>query len=363
VLDSRPVNRALFGGLALVLALAALGRFLAAFVGGALMGFERSPLSGVLFAILLGLLVANTAPAVAQGTAPALRFCTTTVLRFGIVLLGLRLSLTTASELGLAALPIVAACIVVALAVVTIAARSLGLPRELAALIAVGTSICGVTAIAATAPVIRARDVEVSYATACISLFGLAALVVHPLVAAAAFPGNPQLAGMFLGTAIHDTSQVAGAALLYEEQFRGAGALEAATVTKLVRNLCMVFVIPVVAFLYRRTERAEIAAPGTNRVPLAPLFVFAFIGCCALRTIGDLGERPFGVMSASSWQTLLDLAQTTSEWALTAAMAAVGLQTRFAGFRALGWRPLALGLLAATLVGVVSAVAISFSFR
>jgi uncharacterized integral membrane protein (TIGR00698 family) len=357
------VNRALFGGLALTLAIAALGRSLAAFLGGPLLGFERSPLSGVLFAIVLGLLLANTAPAIAERHAPALRFCTTTVLRLGVALLGLRLSLSTASELGLAALPIVLACIVVALAVVTAAARWLRLPRELAALIAVGTSICGVTAIAATAPIVRAREVEVSYATACISLFGLAALVVHPVVAAAAFANDPKLAGMFLGTAIHDTSQVVGAALMYEEQFRAAGALEAATVTKLVRNLCMVFVIPVIALLYRRSERAEIAAPGATRVPLVPLFVFAFIGCCALRTIGDLGAIPFGVLPRTAWTAFLGTAQTTSEWALTVAMAAVGLQTRFAGFRALGWRPLVLGLLAASLVGAVSALAISLSFR
>jgi uncharacterized integral membrane protein (TIGR00698 family) len=357
------VNRALLGGLALVLALAALGRFLAAYVGGPLLGFERSPLSGVLFAILLGLLLANTAPAVAERSAPALRFCTTTVLRFGIVLLGLRLSLSAASQLGLAALPIVLACIVVALAVVTIAARALALPRELAALIAVGTSICGITAIAAAAPVVRAREVEVSYATACISLFGLVALVAHPLVAAAVFSQDPRLAGMFLGTAIHDTSQVAGAALMYEEQFRAAGTLEAATVTKLVRNLCMVFVIPVIAWLYRRTERAEITTPGTARAPLVPLFVFAFVGCCALRTIGDLGATPFGVLTQDTWRALLDVAQTTSEWALTTAMAAVGLSTRLAAFRALGWRPLALGLFAATLVGAVSVLAISLSFR
>jgi uncharacterized integral membrane protein (TIGR00698 family) len=357
------VNRALLGGLALVIAIAALGRFLAAFVGGNLLGFERSPLSGVLFAILLGLFLANTTPAIAARFAPALRFCTTTVLRFGIVLLGLRLSLATASELGLAALPIVAACIVVALAVVTSAARWLHLPRELAALIAVGTSICGVTAIAAAAPIVRAREVEVSYATACISLFGLAALVAYPLVAAAAFAGDPRLAGMFLGTAIHDTSQVAGAALMYEEQFRAAGTLEAATVTKLVRNLCMVFVIPVIAWLYRRTERAEITQPDAARVPLVPFFVFAFIGCCALRTIGDLSATPFGLLPGSAWMGLLGVAHTISEWALTVAMAAVGLQTRLAGFRALGWRPLVLGLLAATLVGAVSALAISLSFR
>jgi uncharacterized integral membrane protein (TIGR00698 family) len=349
-------------GLAVVLVIAASSRWLAEWTGTTLLGFDRSPLSGVLFAILFGIVLANVAPSVPERAAPALRLCTTTILRAGIVLLGLRLSLATASSLGLAALPVVAACIVVALAVVSIAGRVMGLSRELTALIAVGTSICGVTAIAATAPLIRARAVEVSYATACISLFGLVALLVYPAVTHVLFASDPQLAGTFLGTAIHDTAQVAGAALMYEEQFHALGALEAATVTKLVRNLCMAFVIPAVAVLYRDTDRESDAHPAV-RATIVPVFVIGFAAACAVRSLGDLGDAPFGFLSRETWHAFLGVAQHVSEWALTIAMAAVGLGTRFTAFRALGWRPLALGLLAAALVGVVSCVAISFSFR
>ncbi|HKZ73269.1 MAG TPA: putative sulfate exporter family transporter [Steroidobacteraceae bacterium] len=355
------VHRGLFGGIAVVLAMAALGRWLADWTGTSLMGFEKSPLSGVLFAILLGIVMANAAPSIADRAVPALSLCTTTILRAGIVLLGFRLSLATASALGLAALPVVALCIVVALAIVTVTGRAFGLSRELGALIAVGTSICGVTAIAATAPLIRAREVEVSYATACISLFGLAALLVYPSIADALFRHDPRLAGMFLGTAIHDTTQVAGAALMYQEQFHAHGALEAATVTKLVRNLCMAFVIPAVAMLYRDTDRdGDVRAAA--RPAVVPLFVVGFAAACALRSIGDASDTPFGVLSPDGWRAFLACAQTSSEWALTIAMAAVGLGTRFAAFRALGWRPLALGLIAAGLVGVVSSLAISFGF-
>lgn len=356
------MSRGFTAGIALVAAIAFSGRWLAEWTGTALMGFAKSPVSGVLVAILIGLAVANFAPRLAQRVVPALRFCTTAVLRFAIVLLGLRLSLATASELGLQALPVVAVCIVAALAVVTLAGRAIGLSRELAALIAVGTSICGVTAIAATAPLLRAREVEVSYATACISLFGLAAVLVHPFIAHALYAHAPLAAGMFLGTAIHDTAQVAGAALMYEQQFRAAGALEAATVTKLVRNLCMAFVIPAVALLHRGAEGRERQSLDAERAPLVPLFVLGFAACCALRTVGDLGDRPFGLLSPAVWRELLEMAQHASEWGLTAAMAAVGLATRFAAFRALGWRPLALGLVAASLVGILSAAIISSSF-
>jgi uncharacterized integral membrane protein (TIGR00698 family) len=245
-------------------------------------------------------------------------------------------------------------CIVVALAVVMSISRLLGLSRELGALIAVGTSICGVTAIAATAPLIRAREVEVSYATACISLFGMMALIVYPGVAYFIFGDQLRLAGIFLGTAVHDTAQVAGAALMYEEQFNASGTLEAATVTKLLRNLCMAVVIPFVAILYRNPRRAADPLAG-KAPPLVPVFVLGFIALCAVRTVSDLGERPFGLLSPEDWMAFVQGTQYASEWALTLAMAAIGLQTRFVAFRSLGWRPLALGLFAALLVGLVSA--------
>jgi uncharacterized integral membrane protein (TIGR00698 family) len=362
-------------GVALVAACAVFGREAARFIGTALMGFEKSPVSGVMFAILVGLVIANAAPRVVEKHRATLRFFTTTVLRLGIVLLGLRLSLVAASSLGLEALPVVLLCIAVALLVVTAASRWLGLSRELGSLIAVGTSICGVTAIAATAPLIRAREIEISYATACITLFGMAALLAYPAMAHALFSGQPVLAGIFLGTSVHDTAQVAGAGLMYQEQFRAAGALEAATVTKLVRNLFMALVIPLVAIVNRRRlepaardEAVEdeadsdgaVARPSDEaaRPPLVPLFVVGFVAMCAVRTIGDMGEQPLEVLSPDQWRMLLEAAHIGSEWALTLAMAAVGLQTRFAAFRQLGLRPLALGLFAAALVGAVSAGAL-----
>ena len=114
------------------------------------------------------------------------------MLRFGIILLGLRLSLAAVGELGLAALPVIVGCIAVALVAVTWINRALGLPRRLGSLIAVGTSICGVSAIAATAPVIDAEEDEVSYSVACITLFGLLALFCYPLLAHGMFGGDAE---------------------------------------------------------------------------------------------------------------------------------------------------------------------------
>src|SRR5439155_22334249 len=110
------------------------------------------------------------------------------------------------------AVPIVVVCMAAALLGVAWISRALGLSRRLGTLIGVGTSICGVSAIVATAPVIDAEEDEVSYAVACITLFGLATLFVYPFLAHLIFHANPEQVGLFLGTSVHDTSQVTGAA-------------------------------------------------------------------------------------------------------------------------------------------------------
>ena len=142
-------------------------------------------------------------------------------------------------------------------------ARALGLPSRLGLLIAVGTGICGNTAIVAIGPVIGAREDETSYAVGCVTLFGMLALLLYPSLAHALFGADARQVGLFLGTAIHDTAQVAGAGLLYAQQYGAPAALDVATVTKLVRNLFMLVVIPLAAWLHRRTADA----PQQSRVP------------------------------------------------------------------------------------------------
>jgi uncharacterized integral membrane protein (TIGR00698 family) len=221
--------------------------------------------------------------------------------------------------------------------------------------VAVGTAICGNTAIVATAPVIGASDDETSYAVGTITVFGLVALLSYPFLSHALFAGDAQRAGLFLGTAIHDTAQVAGAALLYAQQYGAPVALDTATVTKLVRNLFMVVVIPLMALLYRRSAPAG----SSRRAPisqLVPLFVLGFVAMALLRTAGDWATaRPGFAVSTAQWASVVAFVGTLSEWCLTTAMASVGLGTSLDRLRALGARPLAVGLAAALTVGIVSA--------
>ncbi|MEQ8206244.1 MAG: putative sulfate exporter family transporter, partial [Woeseia sp.] len=236
--------------------------------------------------------------------------------------------------------------------------QRLGLSRQLSGLIAVGTSICGCTAIVATAPLIRAREAEVSYAIACITVFGLVAMFCYPYIGHWLFADQPAMAGLFLGTSIHETAQVAGAGMMYEAQYQSPVALDIATVTKLVRNLCMIAVIPLVGFLYASEGKAA-SDKRVSMWSMVPWFIIGFALMSALRTVGDFGERPFGVLSPELWSGAVSFTRSAAEHFLLIAMAAVGLTSMFAGLREIGPRPFLLGMLAAALIGAVSLLMIA----
>ena len=118
--------------------------------------------------------------------------------------------------------------------------------------------VCGTTAIIATAPVIKASKTEVSYAIANITLFGILSMLIYPYFANFYFNGEPLLTGLFLGTSIHETSQVAAAGLIYEQQFNSQETLNIATVTKLIRNTFLIIMIPLFAFYITAKQKKKI---------------------------------------------------------------------------------------------------------
>ncbi len=197
---------------------------------------------------MLGLLLRNTLPLPASLT-PGLKFATTTILRAGIVLVGIRLSLFDVLKLGIAGLPVVLAAITTGLVFVTWFNKKLGLPPRLGTLIAAGTSICGVTAIVSVAPAIEADEREVAYAVANVVAFGLFGMLTYPYLAHALL-GSSETIGLFLGTAVHDTSQVVGAALTYKQVYGDDVVLRVATVTKLTRNIFLAAVIPILTWMH-----------------------------------------------------------------------------------------------------------------
>jgi uncharacterized integral membrane protein (TIGR00698 family) len=355
----------LLPGLLVAIVLAWFSIWLSKFIGVTLLGFDKTPVSPVMLAILLGLIISAVVP-MPQVLKPGLSFSVKKVLRLGIILLGIRLTIFDVFRLGIYGIPIVVTCIVGALFFTTRINKWLKLPERLGALIAAGTSICGVSAIVATGPAIDAEEEEVAYAVAVITIFGLLATLVYPYVANVIFAGNALKVGLFLGTSIHDTSQVVGAAKVYADVFSAPLALDVATVTKLVRNVFMAAVIPFMAYYYARKvqDQGEFAGKGTNPLKLLPLFVLGFLAMATLRSIGDAmikaGGGAFGLWDAEAWTAIYSTITSWAGYLLVVALAAVGLSTNFRSFKGLGVKPFFVGLAAALIVGIVSFVTIAF---
>ncbi len=324
----------------------------AALAGSALLGavifhMPHSPVSPVMLAVVCGVVLGQL-PAVACRVQWGAQFAATHILRFGIVLVGLKLSLASTLIIAGRALPIVAACLVVSSLTSLMLARSLGLRRELGLLIAIGTSICGCTAVLAASPLLRARSEEVGYALTCVVLIGLAGMLCYPWLAHASFGADPVAAGILLGTSIHDTSQVVGAALLYSQTFAAPQALAAATVAKLLRNLTLVVLLPTLAIWNSRSTDSETeddrniatswSAQFTRIRSAIPGFVVMFMLMVVIRNAGDMAAA-VNMISGSWWVRFGDATSRVSEYALTIGMAGVGLTLSIKDLPRLGMRP------------------------
>jgi uncharacterized membrane protein YadS len=183
-----PAWRSLANGVLLAVALAAVALIASRVVRGLLNPTGPSPVSPVLCAVVLGVVWRNTI-GLRAGFVPGLQWITINLLRIGIALVGLKLSLGGLASTASMALPVVVACISVAVGVSVLMGRLFGLSQPLRLLLAAGTSVCGCTAICAMTPVVRARAVESGLAVTCVVVLGCTGMLVYPWLAHAIF-GN-----------------------------------------------------------------------------------------------------------------------------------------------------------------------------
>ena len=320
-------------------------------------------ISEILIAVLLGLYLRNVI-GVGDRSKAGIKFAIQRVLRFGIILLGLRLSLQDVAATGVKALLLVTICISIALLLAFYAGKLFKVPPRLAALIGVGTAICGNTAIVATAPVLDASDEEVSFAVATITLFGLLAVLLYPLIGHLIGLTDRSF-GLWAGTAVNDTSQVVAVGAIFSE-----AALNVATVVKLTRNTIMAPLIVLFGIFYGRRKDTQpddktITATRMDWKKLVPGFVIGFLLMSLLRTVGvAVGVLPQNVsdpgtlVAAAAFLKGMD---GISKFAILMALAGVGLNTDLNSLRRIGLKPLIVGTCVAVVLAVVSLSLILFT--
>ena len=251
------------------------------------------------------------------------------VLPLAVIGLGADMDLRAVAKAGLHGLGYTALSLVLVLALGLWLARVLKVDREAGLLISVGTAICGGSAIAAVAPVVRAREQAISIALATVFLLNSAALVVFPPLGHATGLGQDAF-GLWSALAIHDTSSVVGAGLAY-----GPRALEVATTVKLARALWIVPLTLGLGWVLARREPAAADAPPVKK----PWFIAGFLAMAALVTFVPALHVPGRYVALAARRALV----------LTLFLIGAGLSRE--ALRSVGLRPFLQGLLLWLIVG------------
>ena len=299
---------------------------------------------GPVFAILAGMAIALLWKQPSRGTVQdGIAFTAKKVLQYAVILLGFGLNLAQIAAVGAESLPIIASTIATALIVGYILYKVLRMDSAIATLIAVGSSICGGSAIAATAPVIKAKDEQVAQAISVIFLFNVIAALIFPTLGSALGMSNEGF-GLFAGTAVNDTSSVTAAAAAWDGMHPGANALDDATIVKLTRTLAIIPITLVLAIVMARKENEAAGIAATSAKPLGgfslkralPAFILLFLAASVITTVA---------VAAGADVAAFAPLKTLSRFFIVMAMAAIGLNTDLVKLVRSGAKPILMGLI------------------
>ena len=258
---------------------------------------------------------------------PGIEFCSRTVLRLGVGLLGARITATQIAGLGWSTAAIVVAAVLTTMLCGSLLGRRLGLSRAQGILSGGAVAICGASAALAISSVLpRGKDSErfTLMVVVTVTVLSTVAMVVYPLIAKLLHM-PPELAGLFLGSTIHDVAQVVGAGYMLNHETG-----DYATIVKLFRVSMLAVVVVTVSAMFKQEREQSIDGAAAARQPLVPWFLWMFVGLVALNSMA--------VFPAEVQQGLNNVSRTC----LVLAIAALGIKTSFAQLARAGWKPFTL---------------------
>lgn len=282
---------------------------------------------GPVFAILAGMALALVWKD-SSGIQPGVSYVSKKVLQAAVVLLGFGMNLTEVLARGKQSLPIILSTISVSLLIAFVLCKVMHIPGKTATLVGVGSSICGGSAIAATAPVIDADDEEIAQSISVIFLFNIVAALIFPALGALLGLSNEGF-GLFAGTAINDTSSVTAAAAAWDG-IHGSNTLDAAAIVKMTRTLAIIPITLVLAFVRTRKASTE-SGSKVDLKKIFPFFVLFFVLASVVTTVFHL--------PAAVTEPLKEL----SKFFIVMAMAAIGLNTDLVKLVKTGGKPIFMG--------------------
>lgn len=300
-----------------------------------------APVFGILFGMILALLIKDRST-VQDG----IGFVSKKVLQTAVVFLGFGLNLSVIWETGKQSLPIIVTTIAAALAAAYVLGKVMKIPGRITALVGVGSAICGGSAIAATAPVVKANDEEVAQSISVIFFFNLLAALIFPSFGALLgfSTESGEAFGIFAGTAVNDTSSVTAAASVWDSLYGlGSETLDKAVIVKLTRTLAIIPITLILALAAARKAKAD--GENVRLKSVFPMFILYFIAASVVTT---------AAVAAGVSPDFFAPLKTVSKFLIVAAMCAIGLNTNIVKLIKTGGKPLALGFCCWMIVTAVS---------
>lgn len=296
-------------------------------------------LNSLIIAILLGVLIGNLVKLPAQ-TQPGLTFSSKNILRLAIILLGFKLSLTEIAQIGGKGLLIVLLTTTTTIFFTLWIGHKIKLNRNLSLLIGAGTGICGASAIAAVAPIVKAEEEDTAFAIAIITIFGTISMLAFPFLFR--FFHLPKLLyAVWVGSSIHEVAQVVAAGFAVDDVIG-----QFATVVKLSRVVLIIPVTLLIGFIEIRREKAK----SETTELMIPWFVFGFF---IMIIINSLNIVP----AAITYKIV-----SVDTFLLTVAMAGMGLATNFQNIRQVGSKALYVGLISTLFIATCGFILSSLMF-
>lgn len=289
------------------------------------------PVFGILIGMVLGIIIKDK-----DRFSPGVLYCSKKVLNYAVIFLGFGLNLTVIFDTGKQSLPIIITTIATSLIVSYILCKAMHIDYKIATLVGVGSSICGGSAVAATAPVINADHGEVAQAISVIFFFNIIAAITFPALGSflgfSTVSGTPF--GIFAGTAINDTSSVTAAASTWDAiNNLGAATLDKAVMVKLTRTLAIIPITLVLAVWESKKYKDENSSFSLKKI--FPFFILYFILASVITTVA---------VSVGVDIHLFSPLKTFSKILIVVAMSAVGFNTNIVRLVKTGGKPLLIGL-------------------
>lgn len=296
--------------------------------------FSRTVIGGPMLALLVSMIICNIIPSISKGFKEGTTYCSKQFLNWGIIATGGTLSFAAILGTGVKALPLIVFNILLSFTVAMLMGKKLGVSENTSVLVGGGTCICGGTAIATLSRIIKAKEEEIAFAMAAIFLFDTIAAFSYPyLITALGF--TPNQFAFVAGTAINDTSSVAGAQATFQAMI-GDPAFQGALNVKLVRTTMLIFVaIAWTIIMASRAKKNGEAAQNDSMVTVVkktfPMFILWFVVMAALNTLGIFSDVGIGYLSK------------LGKYLFAAALAGVGFKIKFKDVFSKGLKPIALG--------------------